>query len=83
MYIRDSWIIEKKKISPSIRIKELLLEQEKTQKWLSQKTGINEITISKWFTGKISTIRRSSLADVAKVLNVDLEYLLCEKVSKT
>ena len=57
------------------RIKVVLAEQEKTNKWLAERLSKNETTISHWCTNeKQPSIE--TLVDVANVLNVDVRELL-------
>lgn len=57
------------------RLKVVLAEQRKTNKWLAEQLGKSEITISRWVQNK----RQPSveqLVDIAKVLDVDITTLL-------
>lgn len=57
------------------RLKVVLAEQRKTNKWLAEQLGKSEITISRWAQNK----RQPSveqLVDIAKVLDVDITTLL-------
>ena len=59
------------------RIKVMLAEKEKTNKWLAEQVGKDPATISKWCT---STAQPSleMLLQIAKVLNVEVKDLLRE-----
>jgi len=57
------------------RIKEVLVSQEKTQKWLSQKLGRSTNTISLICNNK-SQPRLRDLKKIADLLNVDIRELL-------
>lgn len=57
------------------RIKVVLVEQNKTNKWLASKMGKNESTISRWCTNKIQPPIETLLA-IAQTLNVDIRELL-------
>jgi transcriptional regulator with XRE-family HTH domain len=57
------------------RIKVILVEQNKTNKWLAGRLGMNESTVSRWCTNStqppIETLLR-----ISKVLDVDVRDLL-------
>ena len=59
------------------RIKVMLAEKEKTNKWLAEQVGKDPATISKWC---INTSQPSleMLLQIAKVLNVEVKDLLRE-----
>lgn len=57
------------------RIKIVLVEQNKTSKWLAEKLGMNESTISRWCTNNMQP-PVDKLSEIAKVLNIDIRELL-------
>lgn len=57
------------------RIKIVLVEQNKTSKWLAGKLGMNESTISRWCTNNMQP-PVNTLSEIAKHLNVDIRELL-------
>jgi len=57
------------------RIKVVLVEQNKSSKWLAEKLGKNESTVSRWCTNNIQP-SIDTLSDIAKLLNVDIKDLL-------
>ncbi len=57
------------------RIKVILVEQRKTNKWLADQLGKDQATISKWCTNS-SQPSLETLTDIAKVLEVDVRELL-------
>jgi len=57
------------------RIKVVLVEQNKTSKWLAEKLGMNESTISRWCTNNMQP-PVDTLSEIAKVLNIDIRELL-------
>ncbi len=57
------------------RIKVVLVEQSKSSKWLAEKLGMNESTISRWCTNNTQP-PVDTLTDIAKLLNVDIRELL-------
>ncbi len=57
------------------RIKLMLVEKEKTNKWLSEHIGKSPVTISRWCTNEVQpTIQ--DLNKIAELLNVDVRALL-------
>ena len=57
------------------RIKVVLVEQNKSSKWLAEKLGMNESTISRWCTNDTQP-PVATLSDIAQLLNVDIRDLL-------
>jgi len=57
------------------RIRVVLAEQEKTNRWLAEKLGKTEHTISRWCHNK-SQPSVAQLNDIANVLNVDVRTLM-------
>ncbi len=57
------------------RIKVILVEQRKTNKWLADQLGKDQATISKWCTNT-SQPSLETLIDIAKALEVDVRELL-------
>lgn len=57
------------------RIKVVLAEKERTNKWLATELGVNPSTVSKWCTNS-SQPDIAILVRTAKLLEVDLEELL-------
>lgn len=57
------------------RIKVVLAEQDRTNKWLAESLSKNETTISHWCTNQKKP-SLETLIGVAKVLNVDVRELL-------
>jgi DNA-binding XRE family transcriptional regulator len=57
------------------RIKVVLAEQNKTNKWLAESLSKNETTISHWCTNEKQP-SLETLIGVARVLNVDVRELL-------
>ena len=57
------------------RIKVVLVEKKKTNKWLAEVLGKNPATISKWCTNTsqpdVATLRK-----IARVLDIDVKELL-------
>jgi putative transcriptional regulator len=57
------------------RIKAVLAEKNKTNKWLAEQLVINETTVSRWCTNR-SQPAVETLVEIAKKLNVDVKELL-------
>ena len=57
------------------RIKVVLAEKQKTNKWLASELGINPSTVSKWCTNS-SQPGIALLVKIAKLLEVELDELL-------
>ncbi|MDR0681599.1 MAG: helix-turn-helix transcriptional regulator [Dysgonamonadaceae bacterium] len=57
------------------RLKVVLVEQNKTGKWLAETLGKNEATVSRWCTNETQP-SLETLVEIAKVLNVDVKELL-------
>lgn len=57
------------------RLKVVLVEQQRTGKWLAETLGKNEATVSRWCTNE-SQPSLETLVEIAKVLNVDVKDLL-------
>lgn len=57
------------------RLKAVLAEQSKTNKWLAEKLSKNETTISRWCTNETQP-SMDTFVDIAKLLNVDVKELI-------
>ncbi len=57
------------------RLKAVLAEQAKTNKWLAEQLGKNETTISRWCTNEIQP-SMDNLVAIAKLLGVDVRELI-------
>lgn len=57
------------------RIKVVLVEKKRTNKWLSEQIGVNPTTVSKWCTNTSQPDLRT-LFDIADLLDVDIKVLL-------
>ena len=57
------------------RLKAVLAEQGKTNKWLAEKLNKNETTISRWCTNEVQP-SMDTFVDIAKLLNVDVKELI-------
>ncbi|MDR0430243.1 MAG: helix-turn-helix transcriptional regulator [Tannerellaceae bacterium] len=63
------------------RLKVVLVEQNKTGKWLAETLGKNEATVSRWCTNE-SQPSLETLVKIANVLNVDVKDLLVSTIKK-
>lgn len=57
------------------RLKIVLAEEKKTNKWLAEQLGKDQGTISKWCTNTIQP-NLETLIQIAKILNVDIKRLI-------
>lgn len=57
------------------RIKLVLVEKKRTNKWLAEQLGVNPSTVSKWCTNS-SQPDLSSLLKIADLLEVDIKELI-------
>lgn len=57
------------------RIKVVLVEKKKTGKWLAEKLGKNEATVSRWCTNEIQPTL-ITLSEISRALEVDIRELL-------
>ena len=57
------------------RLKILLAEKKKTNKWLCEQLGVNPTTVSKWCTNS-SQPSLETMIEIAKVLDVDVRDLI-------
>lgn len=56
-------------------LKELLKSRGIKQKWLSQKIGVSQVTVSNWVSGK-TTPKKEHLEKLSEVLNVPIKTLV-------
>mgnify|MGYP000210022635 FL=1 len=57
------------------RLRVILAEKEKTNRWLAEKLDVSEITMSRWTTNKIQP-SMSQFVIISKILEVDLNELI-------
>lgn len=57
------------------RIKVVLVEQGKTNKWLAEQLGKNETTVSRWCTNEVQP-SLDTLLQIAALLEIDIKELL-------
>ena len=63
------------------RIKLVLVEKKRTNKWLSEQLGVTPSTVSKWCTNS-SQPDISNLLKMAEFLEVDIKELLVSEYKK-
>lgn len=59
------------------RLKVVLVEKKRTNKWLAEQLGKNQTTVSKWCTNTCQP-DIGNFMKIAKLLKVPLTELLCE-----
>ena len=59
------------------RLKVILAENKRTGKWLAERLGKNEATVSRWCTNEAQP-SIETLFKIAKILNVNVRNLLTE-----
>lgn len=57
------------------RIKVVLADKKRTNKWLAEQIGVDPATVSKWCTNSAQP-NLENLMEIAKVLEVDVNELL-------
>lgn len=57
------------------RLKIVLAETEKTNKWLAEQLGKSEVTVSRWVTNEVQPSMETFL-EIAKQLDVDVIELI-------
>ena len=57
------------------RLRVILADKQRTNKWLAEQMGVTEITVSRWKTNKIQP-SISQFIDIAHLLKVDIKDLL-------
>lgn len=67
--------MDDKKFKNYNRIKVVLVEQRRTNKWLAEELGKDQATVSKWCTNSCQP-GIEQLFKIAEVLNVDVKDLL-------
>ena len=58
------------------RLKAVLADQGRTNRWLAEQIGKSENTVSRWCANKVQP-SISQLNEIATILNVDLRSLIC------
>jgi transcriptional regulator with XRE-family HTH domain len=68
-------MINMQNAKPINRLKVVLVEQNRTGKWLAETIGKNDATVSRWCSNVIQP-PLEMLVKIAQVLNVDVRELL-------
>ena len=63
------------------RIKVVLVEKKRTNKWLSEQLGVNPSTVSKWCTNS-SQPDLNCLLKISDLLGVDIKELIVREYKK-
>jgi putative transcriptional regulator len=66
---------------PINRLKAVLAEQGKTNKWLAEKLGKNETTVSRWCTNETQPTM-DTLVEIAQLLGIDVRELINSTLKK-
>lgn len=61
------------------RLKVVLVEQGRTNKWLAEKLGKNTTTVSRWCTNEMQP-SLETLTEIAEVLSVDVRSLIISTI---
>ncbi|MDM1369039.1 helix-turn-helix transcriptional regulator [Myroides marinus] len=57
------------------RLKVVLAEKNKTNRWLAEQLGKSDVTISRWCTNEVQPSMETFL-QIATLLNIDIKELL-------
>ena len=57
------------------RIRVVLADKQVTNRWLAEKMGVTEMTVSRWKTNKVQP-SMSQFLEIARLLQVDIKDLL-------
>lgn len=57
------------------RIRVVLADKQLTNRWLADKMGVTDMTVSRWKTNKIQP-SMAQFVDIARLLQVDIKDLL-------
>lgn len=63
------------KDKPLNRVKVVLVENQKTSKWLAEQLGVSPVTVSKWCTNT-SQPDLQTLARIASIMDIDVKELI-------
>lgn len=64
------------------RLKVVLVEQGKTNKWLAEKLDKNETTVSRWCTNEVQP-SLETLIQISELLHVDVKELIISNKEKS
>lgn len=57
------------------RLKIVLAENDKTNKWLAEQLGKSEVTVSRWCSNEVQP-SLDTMAQIAQLLKIDIKELL-------
>lgn len=57
------------------RLKVVLAEKDRTNKWLAEQLGKSEVTVSRWCTNEVQP-SVETMAQIAELLKIDIKELL-------
>ena len=57
------------------RIKVILAEKDKTNRWLAEQLGKTEVTVSRWCTNEVQPSMDTFL-EIAQLLDIDIKDLI-------
>ncbi len=57
------------------KIKIVLVEKQRTSKWLAEQLGKSENTVSRWCSNKVQP-SLENLIEIAKILDIDIHKLI-------
>lgn len=57
------------------RLKIVLAENDKTNKWLAEQLSKSEVTVSRWVTNEVQP-SLETMAQIAQLLKIDIKELL-------
>lgn len=57
------------------RLKVILAEKSKTNKWLAEQLGKSEVTVSRWVTNE-NQPSMETLLEISQLLDIDIKELL-------
>lgn len=57
------------------RLKIILAENDKTNKWLAEQLGKSEVTVSRWVTNEVQP-SLETMSHIAELLKIDIKELL-------
>ncbi|MDN3203478.1 helix-turn-helix transcriptional regulator [Algoriphagus sediminis] len=63
------------------RLKVVLVEQGKTNKWLAEKLDKNETTVSRWCTNEVQP-SLETLIQISELLHIDVKELIISNKEK-
>lgn len=61
---------------PLNRLKVVLVENQKTNKWLAEQLGVSAVTVSKWCSN-IHQPSLTQLTEIAGLLDIDVRTIIC------